>query len=69
VPFGAIADRLLAEAGKSATRLEPGAAVVVIGDDSGWAACSVAALLPDQVVIAVIDQTGPCRLPPVASVV
>ena len=59
VPFDAIADRLLAEAGKLATRLEPGAAVVVIGDDSGWAACSVAALLPDQVVIAVIDKAGP----------
>ena len=62
VPFGGIADRLLAEAGKLATRLEPGAAVVVVDDDSGWAACSVAALLPDQVVIAVIDKTGPLGL-------
>jgi acyl-coenzyme A synthetase/AMP-(fatty) acid ligase len=62
VPFGAIADRLLAEAGTLATRLKPGAAVVVIGDDSGWAACSVAALLPDQAVIAVMDETGPLGL-------
>ena len=62
VPFGAIADRLLAEAGILATRLEPGAVVVVIGDDGGWAACSVAALLPDQVVIAVIDKAGPLGL-------
>ena len=62
VPFGALADRLLAEAGTLATRLEPGAAVVVIGDDSGWAACSVATLLPDQVVIAVIDKAGPLAL-------
>ena len=62
VPFGAIADRLLVEAGTLATRLEPGAVVVVIGDDGGWAACSVAALLPDQVVIAVIDKAGPLGL-------
>jgi acyl-coenzyme A synthetase/AMP-(fatty) acid ligase len=62
IPFGTIADPLLAEAGKLAARLEPGAAVVVIGDDSGWAACSVAGLLPDQVVIAVIDKAGPLGL-------
>ena len=62
VPFGAMADRLLAEAGTLATRLKPGAAVVVIGDDSGWAVCSVAALLPDQAVIAVIDEAGPLGL-------
>jgi len=62
VPFGAIADRLLAEARTLATSLEAGAVVVVVGDDSGWAACSVAAVLPDQVVIAVIDKTGPLGL-------
>ncbi len=63
LPFDAIAERLLAEAETLATSLEAGAAVVVIGDDSGWAACSVAALLPDQVVIAVIGKAGPLGLP------
>jgi acyl-coenzyme A synthetase/AMP-(fatty) acid ligase len=62
VPFGAIAERIHAQAGTLATGLEAGAAVVVTGDDSGWAACSVAALLPEQVVIAVFDKAGPLGL-------
>ena len=62
LPFGAISEWLLAKVATLATGLEAGAAVVVIGDDSGWAACSAAALLPDQVVIAVIDEVGPLGL-------
>ena len=62
VPFGANAEPLLAQAATLATGLEAGATVVVIGDDSGWAVCSVAALLPEQVVIAVIDTAGPLGL-------
>lgn len=59
MPFCAIGCGLLAEAEKLATRLEPGAVVVVVGDDSGWATCSVAAQLSDQLVIGVIDKAGP----------
>jgi acyl-coenzyme A synthetase/AMP-(fatty) acid ligase len=62
VPFGAIAEPLLAHVAALATGLQTGAVVVVIGDDSGWAACSAAALLPDQVVIAVFDEAGPLGL-------
>ena len=62
VPFGANAEPLLAQVATLATGLEAGATVVVIGDDSGWAVCSVAALLPEQVVIAVIDTAGPLGL-------
>lgn len=62
VPFGAIAEALLAQVATLATGLEARAAVVVTGDDSGWAACSVAALLPDQFVIALIDKAGPLGL-------
>ena len=48
-PLAATAEPLLAHVAGLAKGLQTGSAVVVIGDNSGWAACSAAALLPDQV--------------------
>jgi hypothetical protein len=59
VPFGSAADRLLAAAQRLTKDLEPGVTVVVTGDDSGWAACSLAALMPDRPVVCALAARGP----------
>ena len=65
VPFLAAADRVRSEAALLA-RHGP-ETVVVEGDDSGWAAALLAALLPDRAVVAHVAAGGPlgvagCRL-------
>lgn len=59
VPFTSWADRLLLEAQVLSFDLKPGAPVIVIGDESGWAACLVSAILPQAKVVARIDADGP----------
>ena len=59
IPFGPAADRLLAGAGLLSRTLSPGATVALSGEDSGWAAASLAALLPGRKVVALIAGDGP----------
>ena len=73
--FGPRADRLLLEATALASGRQRMGGVVVTGDDSGWAAASLAALLPQRKVVLVIAADGArpswcptrCRTMPIAS--
>ena len=58
VPFSAPAGRLAAAAQAASAGLRAGGALVVTGDESGWAAMAVAALLPDRQIIGVFDADG-----------
>jgi len=62
VPFADVADRVLCAAHELGERLERGGRVLVTGDDSAWAACTLAAYLPDQTILALIDTDGPLGL-------
>jgi fatty-acyl-CoA synthase/benzoate-CoA ligase/fatty acid CoA ligase FadD22 len=67
IPFLAAADRLRGEAALLARRHAPETVVLIAGDDSGWAAALLAALLPDRAVVAHVAAGGAlgvagCRL-------